>query len=157
MAGLSHFFGHAQSKSHSGLKRPICALTFSAAKTRLGHKAIGDGRSKLELPFRAHLRLRPLPYGGFRTPAMVPVERSALAGIRNPSKTRRAHQRPDVSFRRMRTCSARGLSMGGWQVQSTAIEFPPFRLLPPGNPRRARIGGALPKSVLQAVDHARHT
>src|ERR1700726_2719089 len=25
MAGLSHFFGHAQSKSHSGLKRPICA------------------------------------------------------------------------------------------------------------------------------------
>jgi hypothetical protein len=72
-------------------------------------------------------------------------------------KTRLAHQRPDVSFRRMRTCSARGLSMGGWRVQSTAIEFPPFRLLPPGNPRRARIGGALPKSVLQAVDHARHT
>src|SRR6202051_2781827 len=25
MAGLSHFFGHDQSKSHSGLKRPICA------------------------------------------------------------------------------------------------------------------------------------
>src|SRR6202167_1761061 len=25
MAGLSHFFGHVQSKSHSGLKRPICA------------------------------------------------------------------------------------------------------------------------------------
>src|SRR6516164_1994080 len=25
MAGLSHFFGHDQSKSHNGLKRPICA------------------------------------------------------------------------------------------------------------------------------------
>src|SRR5579864_4259750 len=34
MAGLSHFFGHAQSKSHSGLKRPICASLRRRSKLR---------------------------------------------------------------------------------------------------------------------------
>src|ERR1700686_259320 len=34
MAGLSHFFGHAQSKSHRGLKRPICASLRRRSKLR---------------------------------------------------------------------------------------------------------------------------
>jgi hypothetical protein len=38
-------------------------------------------------------------FGGFRTPALVPVDRSALAGIRNPSHKRTPNDvRSDGSF-----------------------------------------------------------
>jgi hypothetical protein len=81
-------------------------------------------------------------FGGFRTPALVPVDRSALAGIRNPShkpppalqkgySLTRGGEAPSLRFRLRPLAQYGGLAWDGFST-----------LLPPGV-----VGAALTMSM----------